>query len=88
MALTVPHDLKIILDDLAEAMEKPTSKVVVELLQELSPQLRDTATMIRLAKAGNTAGVKKVLAHMVGDQAANLLAASIPDPKTQKGGKS
>jgi hypothetical protein len=76
LALTIPDDLKRILDDLGDAMGKPTSKVVTEVLQELAPQLEATARMVRLAQAGNKAGVKKVLAHMVGDAAAAMLTAT------------
>jgi hypothetical protein len=85
LALTIPDDLKQVLDDLGDAMGKPTSKVVTELLQELSPQLAATAKMVRLAQAGNRAGVKRVLAHMVGDAAAGLLTARQEELPLSKG---
>jgi len=90
VALTLPEDLKAVLDDLAEAMEKPTARVIVELLREMAPTLQQTAKMIRLASAGNRAGVKRVLTHMVGDQMAQVITATQPDmfPPSKKGKKS
>jgi hypothetical protein len=43
-----------------------------------------------LASAGNRAGVKRVLTHMVGDQMAQVITATQPDmfPPSKKGKKS
>lgn len=76
IALTLDHDLKRILDDLADAMGKPTTKVIAELLQELAPQLENTTKIVLMAKVGNNAGIKRVLGHMVGDAAASMMMAT------------
>ena len=75
MALTLPDDLKTILDDLADAVGKPASKVVTELLQEMAPQLQGLAKIARATKAGNKAAAKRALIHTLGDGMAQLLMA-------------
>lgn len=79
MALTLPEDLKHAIDDLADAWDKPASKVVTELLQEMLPQLQALAQMARHAKSGKVEAAKRVLAHMIGDAAAELVTAGQSD---------
>lgn len=79
MALTLPPDVEAAVFDLADALGKPASKVVTELLQECIPQLQGLAQLTRQAKAGNRAGLKQTLQHMVGDAAAALMASQQDD---------
>jgi hypothetical protein len=74
------------INDLAEAVGKPASRVVVELLTEMIPQLHGIAKMARAAKSGNKAAVKRALVHMVGDNMAEMMAMQQPDmfPKRRK----
>lgn len=87
MALTLPPDVEAAVFDLADALGKPASKVVTELLQECIPQLQGLAQLTRAAKAGNRAAVKQTLQHMVGDAAAALLTAQQGDFFPQKTAK-
>lgn len=89
MALTLSDDLRHEIYDLADALGKPASKVVTELLEEMRPQLVGLAKVARAAKAGNRAAAKKALRHMIGDGMADLMAEMQPDmfkPK-RKGSK-
>jgi len=79
VALTLPPDVEAAVFDLADALGKPASKVVTELLQECIPQLQGLAQLTRQAKAGNRAGLKQTLQHMVGDAAAAMLTAQQGD---------
>ena len=73
LALTVPDELMEALTALGKATGKPASAVTVEMLMETLPVIVGTTKMIIQAKAGNKAGVKRTLTHMVGDQAAAML---------------
>lgn len=74
LALTLEGELQMAINELAEAVGKPASRVVVELLTELIPQLQGLAKMARAAKSGNKAAVKRALVHMVGDNMAEMIA--------------
>jgi predicted transcriptional regulator len=87
MALTLPDDVRDAISDLADAMDKPASKVVTDLLQEMVPQLQGLAKVVRASKAGNKAAAKRALAHMMGDNFAALATATQPDMFKGKGGK-
>lgn len=71
--VTLPDDLRADLDALATVMEKPTSTTVVDLLKEIQPQIQGLAKLIGHAKAGNRAAAKRTLAHMLGDNLAEVL---------------
>lgn len=89
MALTLPDDVYAAVYDLADAMGKPATKVVTELLQEMVPQLQGLAKIARAGKAGNKAAAKRALQHMIGDGMAEIMMADQPElfPKTAKGKK-
>jgi hypothetical protein len=88
MALTLPEDVHAAIHDLADAVGKPASKVVTELLQEMVPQLVDLAKISRAARAGNNAAAKRALQHMLGDALAEAMTAQQPElfatPKGRK----
>jgi predicted DNA-binding protein len=67
MALTLPDHVRDAVYDLADAVGKPASKVVAELLEEMVPQLEGLAKVARAAKSGNKAAAKRALTHMFGD---------------------
>lgn len=67
------------LDDLAAAIGKPRATIAAELLHEMADTVRGMAKMARLAKSGNKAGAKRALAHVVGDQLAQVLADTSPE---------
>ena len=79
LALTVPEELQEALNQLAKAVGKPASTVAVDLLVECIPHIIGSAKMVMMAKAGNSAGVKRQLSHMVGDTAAQMMLASQPE---------
>lgn len=73
LALTVPDELMEALTALGKAAGKPASAVTVDMLIETLPIIETTTKMLLQAKAGNRAGMKRTLAHLVGDQAAAML---------------
>jgi hypothetical protein len=79
MALTLPADVHAAIHDLADALGKPASKVVTELLQEMVPQLEGLAKISRAGRAGNKAAAKRALQHMMGDQLAEVMAVQQPE---------
>jgi hypothetical protein len=79
MALTLPEDVNAAVHDLADALGKPASKVVTELLQEMVPQLQGLAKIARAGRAGNRAAAKRALQHMMGDALAEVAAAHQPE---------
>lgn len=79
MALTLPEDVSRAVHDLADAIGKPASKVVTELLQEMVPQLQGLAKIARAGKAGNKAAAKRALAHMLGDTMAEMMTMQQPE---------
>lgn len=79
MALTVPDDLRDCLDDLALALEKPAATLAVDFLREMIPQFQGLAKMARAAKSGDKAAAKRALVHMVGNNLAEMMAATQPD---------
>ena len=87
MALTLPPDVEAAVFDLADALGKPASKVVTELLQECIPQLEGLAKMARFAKAGNRAAVNQTLQHMIGNTAAALITSQQDDLFSKKKAK-
>jgi hypothetical protein len=78
LALTVPAPIKEALDDLAKAMEVPTAKVVVGLLTEMEPQIRDLAKYTRLLKSGEHAAAKRALQHLFGNAMAEVIQDQLP----------
>lgn len=78
MALTLPQATIEALEDLGDAIGKPASTIAAEMLTEMAPQLHDMAKMTRFAKQGKKAAAKRVLHHMIGDAAAEMVTASQP----------
>lgn len=87
MALTLPENVRNAVYDLADAVGKPASKVVTELLEEMVPQLEGLAKVARAAKSGNKAAAKRALTHMLGDGLAELMVQQQPDMFKRKGPK-
>lgn len=79
LALTLPEDVRAAIDDLSDAMGKPSSAVVTGLLQEMVPQLQGLAKVVRASNAGNKAAAKRALAHMMGDNFAAMATATQAD---------
>lgn len=73
MALTLPPELFKAVHEMADALGRPASTVLVEMLVELIPQLEGITRMAIAAKSGNKAAVKRALVHMVGDNMAELM---------------
>ena len=79
MWLTLPPEVEVAVQELAEATDRPASGVVVNLLTEMAPQLRQLAQLTRHAKAGRKEAAKRTLRHMIGDAAAELVTATQPE---------
>lgn len=69
----LPDSLSEALADLADAEKKPISKVMVGLLSEMEPQIRDLAKYARSVKSGKMDEAKQALIHMLGNGMAELL---------------
>lgn len=85
LILTVPPDLMGTIRELSAALEKPMATVVLDLLREMQPQLRDLVKLVLHTRAGRTEAAKRTLSHMVGDQLAQLLVAQQGDMFKDKG---
>jgi hypothetical protein len=79
IAVTLNAETIAALHDLADAMGRPSATVASELLAEMAPQMHDLAKMVRLTKAGKATAAKRVLHHMIGDAAAELMTQTQPD---------
>jgi hypothetical protein len=84
LQVALPDSLSEALSDLAKAQDKPISKVIVALLAEMEPQIRDLTTYAKCIKAGKMNEAKQALIHMFGNNLAELLT----DEKPTKGRKS
>jgi len=73
LILTVPPSLDEAIDLLSEALDLPRSAVVVNLLQEMEPQLRDLAKYATAVKTNRRSAAKRALQHMVGNALAEQL---------------
>ena len=71
--LTLPPDVRAAVDDLADALGKPSSTVVAQLLEEMVPQLQGLAKVARASRSGNRAAAKRALQHMLGEGLAEAL---------------
>jgi predicted transcriptional regulator len=84
IALTPSDELNATLLRLAEAMDKPVSRTITDLLDELRPQLDGLTKLMQHAKAGNKAGAKKALMNMVGDTLGILLTDQLELPTKRR----
>jgi hypothetical protein len=71
--VSIPDSLMEALADWADAEQKPISKVIVLMLSEMEPQIRDFAKYARSIKAGKMDEAKQVIAHMLGNSMAELI---------------
>lgn len=71
--VSLPDSLEEALAELADAQERPISKVMVSLLAEMEPQIRDLAKYARCVKMGKMDEAKQALAHLFGNSMAELL---------------
>lgn len=71
--VSLPDSLAEALADLADAEKKPISKIMVGILSEMEPQIRDLAKYARSIKAGKMDEAKQAIAHMLGNSMAELL---------------
>jgi predicted DNA-binding protein len=65
--LTLPDDLDEAIRDLADAVGKPRSTVIVELLQEMQDAMPAMAAMARMAKQGKKRAALQRLANLNAD---------------------
>lgn len=71
--VSLPDSLAEALAELADAQEKPISKVMVALLSEMEPQIRDLSKYARCVKQGKMEEAKQALMHLFGNSMAELL---------------
>lgn len=73
LQVALPDSLSEALSDLADAQARPVSKVIVALLVEMEPQIRDLAKYARCVKFGKMDEAKQALMHLFGNSMAELL---------------
>jgi len=71
--VSLPASLEEALAELAEVQERPISKAIVSLLIEMEPQIRDLTKYARCIKMGKMDEAKQALAHLFGNNMAELL---------------
>lgn len=79
LALTLSPALHEALTEMAEELGRPTASVTVEFLEELIPQFQGITKMARATKTGNKAAAKRAVAHMLGDNYAQMMATQQPE---------
>jgi HEAT repeat protein len=84
LQVALPEPLEKALVDLANAQDRPISKVIVALLSEMEPQIRDLAKYASCVKQGKMDEAKQALVHLFGNSMAELLT----EEKNAKGRKS
>lgn len=67
LMITLTPTLRVALEDLADATERPMSRVIVEMLQEFEPAMPDLARLARMAKQGKKRAAMQQLARMNAD---------------------
>jgi hypothetical protein len=87
LQVALPDSLSEALSDLADAQARPVSKVIVALLAEMEPQIRDLTTYAKCVKAGKMNEAKQALVHMFGNNLAEILHDQEPPKRAQKGAK-
>ena len=88
LMLSLPESLRAALEDLADATDRPMSRVVVEMLQEFEPAMPQLAQMARMAKQGKKRAVMQQLARLNADaiDQAHDLQRSLPLPTRPRRG--
>lgn len=71
--VSLPDSLAEALVELADVQERPISKAIVSLLVEMEPQIRDLTKYARCIKTGKMDEAKQALAHLFGNNLAELL---------------
>ena len=79
VALSVPEDLRAVLQGFADASGKPLASVIVDLLREMEPQLVALTKIQQQVKAGKVSAAKQTLRHLMGDAMAAAIAGGRPE---------
>jgi hypothetical protein len=77
--LILPDETREVFLAFAKSQGKPLSVTIVELLVDLTPQIRDLTKLSLQVKAGKAAAARRTLTHMVGDAAAGLMTGNQPE---------
>lgn len=71
--VSLPDSLSETLADLADIKQVPISKVIVSLLSEMEPMLKESNKYARLLKQGQVEEAKRVVQHMMGTAMAEII---------------
>lgn len=71
--VSLPDSLSQTLVDLAEIKQVPISKVIVSLLSEMEPMLKESNKYARLLKQGQVEEAKRVVQQMIGTAMAEII---------------
>lgn len=84
LAITLTEDTRAAVADLADALGKPESSVVSELLTEMAPQLRDLAKLQRAVASGRKSAAKQAMRDLMGTAMAEVMSVAQPELFEQK----
>jgi predicted transcriptional regulator len=74
LTISLPPEVDEAVTALAKVQDKPQSKVIMDVLIEFAPQMVYLAKLYAQIKAGEKAGARQTVSHMLGDQMASLFA--------------
>lgn len=88
LTVSLPDDVLAAIKAMSESEERPMSKVIVSLLQEMAPAIVQLAKFQTQIKAGKTSEAKRTFQHLYGDGLAAMMNEQIDliKPKKAKSG--
>lgn len=87
ITISMPDDVAVAVEALANAQGVPQSKAVVSVLAEFAPSMLSLAKFMEQMKAGQKSAAKQTIQHMMGDAMAELLSEQMELVPAKKAGK-
>lgn len=84
LTISLPDEVMIAVQAMAESEQLPMSKVIISILKEFAPSMLQIAKFQRQIKEGKTSEAKRTMQHLYGDQFANMMSEQIDLIKPKK----
>lgn len=84
LTISLPDDVLAAVRAMAEAENRPASKVIVGVLTEFAPMLLQVANFHKQVAAGKTSEAKRTMQTLFGDQLATVLTQQLDLQKAKK----
>lgn len=84
LTISLPDDVLAAVRAMAEAENRPASKVIVGVLTEFAPMLLQVASFHKQVAAGKTSEAKRTMQTLFGDQLATVLTQQLDLQKAKK----